>query len=126
MKKTAILSLICLLTAVLFFAGCDLLADPFPEETETESSILIDPDKTQPETEAPLTPEEEALVEMTNPENLRGLLKILLKIVSMVNKRVKNVFVKMKIANVVATKEKSVFVVAKTANALVIVIKTKN
>ena len=64
MKKIAILSLICLLTAVLLFAGCDLLNEPFPEETEIDSSILIDPEKTQPETEAPLTPEEEALVEL--------------------------------------------------------------
>ena len=64
MKKTAILSLICLLTAVLLFAGCDLLNEPFPEETETDSSILIDPNKTEPETEKVLTPEEEALVEI--------------------------------------------------------------
>jgi hypothetical protein len=40
------------------------LDQPFPEETETDSSILIDPEKTSPETEAPLTPEEEALVEI--------------------------------------------------------------
>jgi hypothetical protein len=40
------------------------LDQPFPEETETDSSILIDPEKTQPDTEAPLTPEEEALVEL--------------------------------------------------------------
>jgi hypothetical protein len=64
MKKTVILALALLLAAALPLAGCELLDQPFPEETETDSSILIDPEKTQPETEAPLTPEEEALVEI--------------------------------------------------------------
>ena len=64
MKKTALLLLALLLTATLPLAGCELLDQPFPEETETDSSILIDPEKTSPETEAPLTPEEEALVEL--------------------------------------------------------------
>ena len=64
MKKTVILLLALLLAATLPLAGCELLDQPFPEETETDSSILIDPEKTSPETEAPLTPEEEALVEL--------------------------------------------------------------
>lgn len=64
MKKTALLALALLLAAALLLTGCELLDEPFPEETETDSSILIDPEKTQPETEAPLTPEEEALVEI--------------------------------------------------------------
>ena len=64
MKKTALLALALLLAAALPLAGCELLDQPFPEETETDSSILIDPEKTSPETEAPLTPEEEALVEL--------------------------------------------------------------
>lgn len=64
MKKTVILALALLLAATLPLAGCELLDQPFPEETETDSSILIDPEKTSPETEAPLTPEEEALVEL--------------------------------------------------------------
>jgi hypothetical protein len=64
MKKTVILALALLLAAALPLAGCELLDQPFPEETETDSSILIDPEKTSPETEAPLTPEEEALVEL--------------------------------------------------------------
>ncbi|MBQ7910600.1 MAG: hypothetical protein IJ363_07410 [Clostridia bacterium] len=64
MKKTALWALVLLLAAALPLAGCELLDQPFPEETETDSSILIDPEKTSPETEAPLTPEEEALVEL--------------------------------------------------------------
>ena len=64
MKKTALLALAMLLAAALPLAGCELLDQPFSEETETDSSILIDPEKTSPETEAPLTPEEEALVEL--------------------------------------------------------------
>lgn len=64
MKKTALLALSLLLAAALPLAGCELLDQPFPEETETDSSILIDPEKTQPETDTPLTPEEEALVEL--------------------------------------------------------------
>lgn len=64
MKKAMIWVLALLLAAALPLAGCELLDQPFPEETETDSSILIDPEKTSPETEAPLTPEEEALVEL--------------------------------------------------------------
>ena len=64
MKKTMIWVLVLLLAAALPLTGCELLDEPFPEETETDSSILIDPEKTQPETEAPLTPEEKALVEI--------------------------------------------------------------
>jgi hypothetical protein len=64
MKKTMIWVLVLLLATALLLTGCELLDEPFPEETETDSSILIDPEKTQPETEAPLTPEEEALVEL--------------------------------------------------------------
>ena len=64
MKMTMIWVFVLLLATALPLTGCDLLDEPFPEETETDSSILIDPEKTQPETEAPLTPEEEALVEI--------------------------------------------------------------
>lgn len=64
MKEITLLLLALLLAAALPLAGCELLDQPFPEETETDSSILIDPEKTSPETEAPLTPEEEALVEL--------------------------------------------------------------
>ena len=64
MKKTALLALAMLLATALLLTGCELLDEPFPEETETDISILIDPEKTSPETEAPLTPEEEALVEI--------------------------------------------------------------
>ena len=64
MKKTMIWVLVLLLATALPLTGCELLDEPFPEETETDSSILIDPEKTQPETEVPLTPEEEALVEL--------------------------------------------------------------
>ena len=64
MKKTMIWVLVLLLATALPLTGCELLDEPFPEETETDSSILIDPEKTQPDTEAPLTPEEEALVEI--------------------------------------------------------------
>ena len=64
MKKTMIWVLVLLLATALPLTGCELLDEPFPEETETDSGILIDPEKTSPETEAPLTPEEEALVEI--------------------------------------------------------------
>ena len=64
------------LTVPLLLTGCDVLDDLIPgdtysesivcyPDTDTGSSILIDPEKTSPETEAPLTPEEEALVELT-------------------------------------------------------------
>lgn len=63
------------LTVPLLLTGCDILDDLIPgdtyvesivcyPDTDTGSSILIDPEKTSPETEAPLTPEEEALVEL--------------------------------------------------------------
>ena len=63
------------LTVPLLLTGCDVLDDLIPgdiysesivcyPDTDTGSSILIDPEKTSPETEAPLTPEEEALVEL--------------------------------------------------------------
>jgi hypothetical protein len=62
-RITAALSVL-LLAAVLSAAGCELLEPPFPAETEGESRILIDPAKTMPEPEPPLTPEEEALAEL--------------------------------------------------------------
>lgn len=46
MKKAMIWVLALLLAATLPLAGCELLDQPFPEETETDSSILIDPEKT--------------------------------------------------------------------------------
>lgn len=63
------------LTVPLLLTGCDVLDDLIPgdtysesivcyPDTDTGSSILIDPEKASPETEAPLTPEEEALVEL--------------------------------------------------------------
>lgn len=64
MKKTALLVLALLLAAALLLTGCELLEELFPEETETDCRILIDPEKTQSETEAPLTSEEKALVEI--------------------------------------------------------------
>ena len=64
MKKTALLVLALLLAAALLLTGCELLEELYPEETETDCRILIDPEKTQSETESPLTPEEEALVEL--------------------------------------------------------------
>ena len=52
MKKAMIWVLALLLAAALPLAGCELLDQPFPEETETDSSILIDPEKTDSETAA--------------------------------------------------------------------------
>ncbi len=63
------------LTVPLLLTGCDVLDDLIPgdtyvesivcyPDTDTGSSILIDPEKSGPETEAPLTLEEEALVEI--------------------------------------------------------------
>ena len=63
------------LTVPLLLTGCEVLDDLIPgdtysesivcyPDTDTGSSILTDPEKTSPETEAPLTPEEEALVEL--------------------------------------------------------------
>ena len=65
MKKINRVCLLILLMAVtLLFAGCEILEQPFPIGTEADSGSLIDPEKTSPETEAPLTPEEEALAEL--------------------------------------------------------------
>lgn len=76
MKKPFIAALAAVsLTVPLLLTGCDVLDDLIPgdtyvesivcyPDTDTGSSILIDPEKTSPETEAPLTPEEEALVEL--------------------------------------------------------------
>ena len=65
MKKINRVCLLILLMAVtLLFAGCEILEQPFPIGTEADSGSLIDPEKTSPETEAPLTPEEEALVDL--------------------------------------------------------------
>lgn len=63
------------LTVPLLLTGCDVLDDLIPgdtyvesivcyPDTDTDSSILIDPEKTSPETDAPLTPGEAALVEL--------------------------------------------------------------
>ena len=60
MKKTVILALALLLAAALPLAGCELLDQPFPEETETDSSIRIDPEKTDSETAAETAAETEA------------------------------------------------------------------
>ena len=64
MKKALILALTTLLAAAMLFSACDLLTEPFANETETDSSILIAPEKTEPVTEKVLTPEEEALVQI--------------------------------------------------------------
>ena len=76
MKKPFFAALaVVLLTVPLLLTGCDVLDDLIPgdtyvesivcyPDTDTGSSILIDPEKSGPETEAPLTPEEEALVEL--------------------------------------------------------------
>ena len=76
MKKPffAALAVVSLIVPLLL-TGCDVLDDLIPgdtysesivcyPDTDTGSSILIDPERTSPETEAPLTPEEEALVEL--------------------------------------------------------------
>lgn len=60
MKKAMIWVLALLLAAALPLAGCELLDQPFPEETETDSSILIDPEKTDSETAAGTAAETEA------------------------------------------------------------------
>ena len=60
MKKAMIWVLALLLAAALPLAGCELLDQPFPEETETDSSILIDPEKTDSETAAETAAETEA------------------------------------------------------------------
>ena len=57
MKKTALLLLTLLLAATLPLAGCELLDQPFPEETETDSSILIDPEKTGTDSSIPMEPD---------------------------------------------------------------------
>lgn len=60
MKKAMIWVLALLLAAALPLAGCELLDQPVPEETETDSSILIDPEKTDSETAAETAAETEA------------------------------------------------------------------
>ena len=76
MKKINRVCLLILLMAVtLLFAGCEILEQPFPIGTEADSGSLIDPEKTSPETEAPLTPEEEALVDLAAEAALAEQLK---------------------------------------------------
>ena len=59
MKKSVVAVLAAVsLTVPLLLAGCDGLEDLIPGDTYTESIVCY------PETEAPLTPEEEALVEI--------------------------------------------------------------
>ena len=68
MKKTVILLLALLLAATLPLAGCELLDQPFPEETETDSSILIDPEKTGANGNIPPEPDgTEAATESDTP-----------------------------------------------------------
>ena len=68
MKKTALLALALLLAAALPLAGCELLDQPFPEETETDSSILIDPEKTGANGNIPPEPDgTEAATESDTP-----------------------------------------------------------
>lgn len=57
MKKTVIMALALLLAAALPLTGCELLDEPFPEETETDSSILIDPEKTGTDSSIPMEPD---------------------------------------------------------------------
>lgn len=57
MKKAMIWVLALLLAAALPLAGCELLDQPFPEETETDSSILIDPEKTGTDSSIPMEPD---------------------------------------------------------------------
>jgi hypothetical protein len=69
MKKTTAVALIVLLAATMLFSACDLLAEPFPEETyidtficypdtEKDSNIHIEPDGTEAvtETDTPTAP----------------------------------------------------------------------
>ena len=59
MKKPFVAVLVAVsLTIPLLLTGCDGLEDLIPRDTYTESIVCY------PETEAPLTPEEEALVEL--------------------------------------------------------------
>ena len=59
MKKSVVAVLAAVsLTVPLLLTGCDGLEDLIPRDTYTESIVCY------PETEAPLTPEEEALVEL--------------------------------------------------------------
>ena len=68
MKKTALLALALLLAAALLLTGCELLDEPFPEETETDSSILIDPEKTGTDSSIPMEPDgTEAVTETDTP-----------------------------------------------------------
>ena len=73
MKKTVILALALLLAAALPLAGCELLDQPFPEETETDSSILIDPEKTDSETAAGTAAETAAETEADTADPYEGL-----------------------------------------------------
>ena len=69
MKKTTAVALIVLLAATMLFSACDLLSEPFPEETyidtficypdtEKDSNIHIEPDGTEAvtETDTPTAP----------------------------------------------------------------------
>ena len=68
MKKAMIWVLALLLAAALPLAGCELLDQPFPEETETDSSILIDPEKTGANGNIPSEPDgTEAATESDTP-----------------------------------------------------------
>ena len=83
MKKTAILALTALLAATLLLSACDLLTDPFPNETytdtiicypdtETGSNIHIAPDGTEtipaPDTELPTDTDEATMPDETDTE----------------------------------------------------------
>ena len=68
MKKTMIWVLVLLLATALPLTGCELLDEPFPEETETDSSILIDPEKTGTDSSIPMEPDgTEAVTETDTP-----------------------------------------------------------
>ena len=56
MKKACILALTTLLAATMLFSACDLLTEPFPEETETNGDILIDPNQTELESNIHIDP----------------------------------------------------------------------
>ena len=56
MKKACILALTTLLAAAMLFSACDLLSEPFSEETETNSDILIDPNQTELESNIHIDP----------------------------------------------------------------------
>ena len=56
MKKACILALTTLLAAAMLFSACDLLSEPFSEETETNSDILTDPNQTELESNIHIDP----------------------------------------------------------------------